>query len=113
MYPPYVITVQESSPTDDGIGGKTATWSNSGELLGYIDTVTGTDLPTGTGDNAFIENSTHVAVIPDGIGAVEVSDKHRLVCNGRIYDVTYVDDPVGIGHHHEIYLRYSGGVSND
>lgn len=110
MYPPYEIKVQTRQATDDGIGGVISNWSDKSTLVGYIDLVTGTDLPTGTTDNAFIRNSTHVAIIPDG---GEVTEDDRIVDpSGRIYDVTYVDDPVGISHHLEVYLRHSGGVTS-
>lgn len=110
MYPPYDMTVQTRQQTDDGIGGTITTWSDIGTLTGYIDMVNGSDLPTGAADNAFIENSTHVAVIPDGKPG-RVSDKDRITYQGRGYDVTFVDDPVGVGHHLEVYLRYAGGES--
>lgn len=110
MYPPYEMTVQSATETSDGIGGVISTWSDRITLTGYIDMVNGSDLPTGVTDNAFIENSTHVAIIPDGAPG-PVTDKDRIVCKGRAYDITFVDDPLGIGHHLEIYLRYSGGES--
>lgn len=109
MYPPYDLKVQTPQPTDDGIGGVSSSWVDGATLSGYIDLVTGTDLPNGTTDNAFIENSTHIAICPEADKS-QVTDNDRLVGpDGKVYDVTYVDDPVGIGHHLEIYLRYPGG----
>lgn len=110
MYPPYDMTVQTNQETDDGIGGITTAWVDGVTLSGYIDMVNGSDLPTGVTGNAFIENSTHVAIIPDGTPG-QVTDNDRIICRGRVYDVTFVDDPVGIGHHLEVYLRYSGGAA--
>lgn len=109
MPPPYSIKVLSRTESDDGIGGSASTWAEAGTLLGYIDLMTGTDLPTGSTDNAFIENSTHVAVIPDG-GTVTDDDMLEGP-DGKRYDVIYVDDPVGVGHHLEIYLRRGGSTN--
>lgn len=112
MYPPYSLKVQTPQTADDGIGGVLTTWADRETLQGYIDLATGTDLPNGSGDNAFIENSTHIAIVPGG-SKTQVSNGDRIVDpDGRVYDVTHVDDPLGVGHHLEIYLRYPGGDSN-
>lgn len=112
MPPAYAIKVLSRTDADDGIGGSSASWEETGTIFGYIDLVTGTDLPTGgTTDNAFINNSTHIAIIPDASGDV-VTDANLLEGpNGQVYDVTFVDDPLQIGHHLEIYLRIGGGTS--
>jgi len=112
MPPAYAIKVLSRHDADDGIGGSTDTWTEEGTIYGYIDLITGTDLPTGgTTDNAFINNSTHIAVIPDA-GGHAVTDNDMLKGpNGQVYDVTFVDDPLQIGHHLEIYLRVGGGTS--
>lgn len=106
MYASYQLKVQTKTAVDDGIGGQTFTWADSTTLRGYLDLVTGTDLPGGSTGNAYVENSTHLAIIP---GGGTVTEEDRIIgTDGKIYDVTYVDDPVGIGHHLEIYLRHNG-----
>lgn len=108
MPPAYAIKVWSRSDADDGIGGFSSTWTEARTLYGYIDLLTGTDLPTGSLDNAFVENSTHVAILPDG---GQVTDEDILEGpDGKKYDVIYVDDPVGVGHHLEVYLRRGGGT---
>lgn len=102
-----VFTIQQRATTDDGIGGKTTTWAHWATVRGYLDLVTGSD--ENPQQNAFLERSTHVLIIPvftDGI-----TDKMRVVDSaGRWYHVTYSDDPVGQGHHNEVYLTYGGAT---
>lgn len=100
---PFLIKQKTSTP--DSIGGSIETWSDVKMIHGYIDMLTGSD--QNNAQNAFIEQSTHILIVPtytDGI-----SDKMRVVdAMGRYYNVTYVDDPVGVKHHLEIYLTYGG-----
>lgn len=97
--------IKQKTTSDDGIGGKTFAWSDVTTVNGYVDMLTGTD-QNGV-QNAFVEQSTHVLIIPiytDGI-----TDKMRVVdAYGRYYDITFVDDPVGQRHHNEVYLKFGG-----
>ncbi len=101
--------IEVMAQVDDGIGGFIEDWAPFKTVQGYLDLITGTDL--NTLQNAFTEQSTHVLIIPiytDGI-----TDKMRVVDKkGRYYTITYADDPVGVGHHNELYVKY-GGVLND
>lgn len=108
MPPPYTLDVLSRTTSDDGIGGSISSWTVTGKLLGYIDLLAGTDQPTGALDNAFVENSTHIAIIPGGGSATD--EQLLRGPNGKVYDITYVDDPLGVGHHLEIYLRLGGGT---
>lgn len=101
--------IQVMDQIDNGIGGFNEDWADFKTVKGYIDLLTGTDL--NTMQNAFIEQSTHILIIPqftDGI-----TDDMRVVDEtNRYYTITYADDPVGQGHHNEIYCKY-GGVIDD
>ena len=108
MYPPSTFTVQKLTQIDDGIGGVKEQWDDHITIEGYLDMMTGTDQPNnqqGSLNNAFVEESTHVLVVPNGAD-VDIDDSMRVVGGGKAYDVTFVDDPVGVGHHLEVYLRY-------
>lgn len=109
MYPPQKLTLKGKAQTPDGIGGFLEDWAPLWSFDGYIDLITGTD--QSAVQQAFIEDSTHVAVIPEAQQGI--NDTMRLVdASGRWYEITYVDDPVGVGHHTELYLKY-GGVEDD
>lgn len=101
------FTIQNQTVMDDGIGGKTTTWGNWGTVDGYLDLISGTD--ENTIQNAFTERSTHILIIPEFKPGI--TDKMRVIDSaGRAYNVSYSDDPVGQGHHNEVYLTYSGVV---
>lgn len=105
MFAPQKLMIQKREQMDDGIGGLTESWTDYRTTSGYLDLVQGTDL--NASQQAFLQESTHVAVIPfyqDGI-----TDKMRLIDEaGRWYEITYVDDPVGVHHHLELYLKFGG-----
>ena len=111
MYPPREFRIQQRQLSDDEIGGVEEAWSDYMSVEGYIDLQNGSDLPSGSLNNAWVEESTHILVIPE-MPADIIDDSMRVVGGDRWYDITYVDNPVGIDHHLELYLRY-GGVVND
>lgn len=107
MYSPQKLVLQKKFQADDGIGGLDESWGDYKAFDGYIDLMTGTDL--NTQQNAYTEQSTHLAVISDY--TPDVSDDMRVVDEaGRWYSITYVDDPVGVHHHLELYLTYGGEI---
>jgi len=102
------FTIQQFSQFDDGIGGYTEEWANFKTVKGYLDLVTGTDI--NAVQNAIIEQSTHIVIIPSF--TTGITDKMRVVdADNRWYSITYADDPVGQNHHNELYVKY-GGVLN-
>jgi hypothetical protein len=105
---PQTLSVWGCTQEDDGIGGVIEGWGLLKTVKGYIDLFTGTD--HNLIENAFVEQSTHVAVLSTYDGTItdkmRVSDEQK-----RMYDVTLADDPVGIGHHTELYLKYGGEKS--
>jgi hypothetical protein len=110
MYEPQTLTLLDKITTDDGIGGVEEAWEIAGSIVGYIDLLAGTDQAVGQikANNAWVEESTHIAIITDSRG-LEPNDKQGLIdSKGKEYEITYSDDPVGVGHHRELYLRYRG-----
>lgn len=100
--------IQHKTQTDDGIGGFTEEWKKKFSVEGYIDLLTGTD--QNNVQNAFVEDSTHVLIIPEYTPGI--TDNMRVVDkDNRFYAITYSDNPVGVNHHNEVYLTY-GGVLN-
>jgi hypothetical protein len=104
MRDPQLLHILTSYETDDKIGGVTKSWAVDYSITGYIDLLSGTD-QTANANSAFLEESTHIAIITES--SLKPTDKQRLQdVSGKLYEITYVDDPVGIGHHLELYLRY-------
>lgn len=99
--------IEVTAQVDDGIGGFTENWEPFKTVKGYIDLLTGTDL--NTLQNAFTEQSTHILIIPQF--TTGITDKMRVVdSQNRYYTITYADDPVGIGHHNELYIKFGGVI---
>ena len=99
--------IQSKTQADDGIGGFTEDWSDLKEVFGYLDLVTGTDL--NSVQNAIIEQSTHVLILPEFISWVTA--EMRIVDSlKRYYTITYADDPMGVHHHNELYCKFGGVI---
>ena len=105
-----LFRIQQKTQVPDGIGGFSETWDDMPEVSGYLDMLTGTDL--NSVQNAFIEQSTHVLIIPEY--TEWITDQMRIVdLYGRYYEITYSDNPVGINHHNEVYCKFGGVISGD
>ena len=105
MFGATPFVVQHKINTPDNVGGVVETWSNHMMIHGYIDLITGSD--QNPIQNAFTEQSTHILVVP--IFNTGITDKMRIVdAMGRYYNITYVDNPVGLNHHLELYLTFGG-----
>ncbi|PGS81634.1 phage head-tail adapter protein [Bacillus cereus] len=108
MYPTQDFIIQKPKRTPDGIGGYLETWSKFKTVQGYLDLVNGTNLSSL--QNAFTEESTHLLIIPEYTDGI--TDEMRVLDSaGRFYSITYPDNPMGIGHHNELYLTYGGAVN--
>jgi len=102
--------IESKQQADDGIGGFNEFWMLFQEVEGYLDLVNGTDL--NTTQQAFIEESTHVLVIPNFVAGIN-DDMRVMDKSKRIYSITYADDPVGQHHHNEVYCKYIGVDNNE
>ena len=69
-------------------------------FAGYMDMLDGSE---STDKLAYLADSTHIILTKDMTVNVEIEDKIEV--NGKSYEVTYVDNPVNIGHHLEIYVK--------
>ena len=99
--------IQAKTQADDNIGGFTEDWSNLKEVFGYLDLVTGTDL--NSVQNAIIEQSTHVLILPEFISWV-TADMRIVDDQKRFYLITYADDPMGVHHHNDLYCKFGGVI---
>lgn len=105
------FVIQQNERVPDEIGGHKFKWTEFKPVEGYIDLITGTDL--NTVQNAFVEESTHILIIPEF--TTGITDKMRVVekVSQRYYSITYADDPVGVGHHNEVYCKFGGVLSGE
>lgn len=110
MYKPSPAEFFTVGKTPDGLGGNKQTKVSRGTINGWLDMLTGDD--DQQVQKAHIEMSTHVLVVrpkDNGRTIPFVPKKGELMVfnGGKTFVVTYVDDPVGIGHHLEIFLDNS------
>lgn len=104
MMTPQEFRVLSNEKVSDGLGGSATTEVEVSTVNGWIDLMSGTD--ERRNQNAFTEDSTHV-LITDGytVDMSEITDKMVVSDTTKIYQITYVDNPLGINHHLEIYLK--------
>ena len=103
-----LFRIQQKTQVPDGIGGFSEAWDDMPEVSGYLDLVTGTDL--NSVQNAIIEQSTHVLILPEFISWV-TADMRIVDDQKRFYLITYADDPMGVHHHNELYCKFGGVIS--
>lgn len=77
-------------------------YAKSETLTGWLDMLSGTEADRAQA----LQSSTHVYITKQTDIKLTMSD--RLSIDGQVYEVTYVDNPVNLGHHLEIYLKVAG-----
>lgn len=103
------ILIQKKIGTDkNAIGEQVPTWADAQEIFGWLDTMGGAS--SYTAYNAKIQESTDV-FLADYVPLAEgvTAEACRAIHDGKVYDVTYIDDPMGLHKQLEIFLKYTGG----
>lgn len=99
--------VQVRTAAKNEIGEAVASWPTVQRLRGFLDLQAGDSKYNSYGTK--LQESTHVFVC-DWVQLDKRirAETCRLEIDGEHYDVTVVDDPMGLHRHLEIYLRYTG-----
>ena len=100
--------LQVKKPATNAIGEAETTWSTVQQIKGWLDLLSG-DAKVST-YNAKIQESTHVFIgdyIP--LNAQIKAENARMLIGGQIYQITLIDNPMGLNEQIEIYLTYTGG----
>lgn len=102
-----VGTIQTNTAVKNAIGEGEKTWVNAFSHAGWLDMQSG-DSKYST-NKAKIEESTHVFLCDyhSGIYALAGVDC-RMIIKGFVYDVLFIDNPMEMNEHLEIYLRKVG-----
>lgn len=108
------LQLQTRSTTNNAIGEQVEAWNTVQSITGFLDMMSADS--NSTTYNAKIVDATDVFVadykpIDTSINP-ENPDNARAVVDGRVYDVKYIDDPMKLHKQLEIFLKYTGGVSN-
>lgn len=104
-------TIQMKKTDRNLIGESVESWVDVHSQLGWIDLVSG-DSPSNF--NTKLQESTHVFISDyfnyKSIGLT--SDNSRMVVDGEVFQITLIDDPMGMHEQIEILLKYIGGGLN-
>ena len=84
------------------IGEPIEDYAESISLFGFL------DLSSGDSHYAKVQESTHIFICDYKDLKGYKADNSRLIVNDEVYDVTLIDDPMGLHQHLEIYLQYKG-----
>lgn len=104
-----IIQVKESSEKN-AIGERIWGWRNAVEIKGFLDLMSGN--ASYTSYNAKISESTHLFICDyQDLSTVDVENS-RMVISNQVYDITWIDDPMGLHKHLEIFLKHVGGGLN-
>jgi len=111
-----LILKVEGSYKKNKIGENTPVLVDYFTLHGFLD-MASTNTTHST-YNAKIQDSTHYFIcdyveLPtfkdsNGLERKPMIDELKAVCNGKEYDVLWIDDPMELHKHLEIYLEYIG-----
>lgn len=88
------------------IGEPIEDYTDSISLFGFLDLSSGDSHYTNF--NTKVQESTHIFICDYKNLKGYKADNSRLIVNDEIYDVTLIDDPMGLHQHLEIYLQYKG-----
>lgn len=91
--------VRRKTFTFNDLGSEIATWKTIDTISGVIDTLSGSERSIG---GKIVQDSTHVLIINEQI---DISVDDRLLQDGKQYDVTNVDVPLGASHM-EVEVKY-------
>lgn len=100
-------SLKKLTATQNAIGEPIKSWETVQTLHGFLDLLSQTK--TNQALSAFISDSTHVFIcdyveLPQGL----TNENARFVCDGKTYQVEYIDDPMNLHYQLEIFLKLSG-----
>lgn len=97
--------LQVKTTSKNSIGESKDSWAIVKNIVGFLDFMSG---EAGyTSYNAKVEESTHVFICDYQLIEYEESEV-RFVIDNKTYEITFIDDPMGLHKHLEFYLKYLG-----
>ena len=95
----------------DAIGKPLMDWAEIGSYIGWIDLVSG-NAPVQNYNAKIAESSHYFLTDYEETLARQDPETCRMKIEGKIYDVQWIDDPMGMHEHLEIYLKTIGGAGS-
>ena len=100
------LIIQQKTVTENSLGEQVESWKDVANVIGFLDLMSNQqNISTHL---ASIIESSHVFICDYKKIDVDV-EICRGVIDGRIYDLKYIDDPMNLHKHLEIFLDYIGG----
>lgn len=91
--------------TTSAIGEDVTSWRELQTIRGFLDLANnGKDFAT---YNRAMQDSTHIFIC-DYVSISRKATELKATINGEDYDVTYIDNPMNLNYHLEIYLKRVG-----
>ena len=100
------LELQKKTTLVNEIGEKIPSWETAAALWGYLDKQSG-EARVEVFDGK-VEDSTHLFICDYlDLGGLK-PENCRALCEGKVYTVLDIDDPMELRHSLEITLRFSG-----
>jgi len=100
---------EKTSVSYNAIGEKILDWNTTDELIGFLDMQS--QMANRNVYYTKLEESTHIFIC-DYVALNKGIEDRRMLINDEVYDVLYIDDPMNLHQHLEIFLKYIGGQNN-
>lgn len=102
-------TFQVKLTTENEIGETVDNWADFITIKGWLDLTSGTSTHS---HNTKTEESSHMFISDYNKTVRELfTDKCRCIIDKRVYNITFIDDPMELHDHLEIFLKYIGVAS--
>lgn len=102
MFPFEILREVETDEVDE-LNQPIVSYQVAYTLNGWLDMLTGSDEQTY--QNSLLATSSHVFITEDMSFAIETTDRLKDVRTGIEYEITYVDDVMGLFDHYEIFCK--------
>lgn len=99
------LILKYKSQTKNEIGEEVETWIDYKTIHGFMDFLS--EATGRTNFNSKIVESTHVFVC-DYVDIDKSVTELTAFHNNKQYEINYIDDPMGLHYHLEIFLNYIG-----
>ena len=99
------LVLRQKNTTKNDIGENVLSWVDYKTIHGFLDFMT--EATGRTNYNSKIVDSDHVFVC-DYVKIDKPLRELKAYCNNQEFDITYIDDPMNLHKHLEIFLKYIG-----
>ncbi len=97
--------IQVKTTEKNEIGERVPSWKTIAILWGYLDFMG--QSTNSTNFKTKLEESTHIFIC-DYVELEKNVENKRMLINDEVYDITFIDNPMNLNKHLEIFLEYKG-----